>query len=628
MASPVAASASTVSLQDLGGTKGFMLHYDAAANETNNVTISMVGTCGTFTTCELVIEDTGAAITRPTSCTADAQSKVHCPANGVAGLDVKVLDGNDNVLINGSKPAVVDGGDGLDTLTGGEGGDSLDGGKHSDTLNGAAGDDTLADTGVSSSPDTLYGGAGDDTLAGGAWPDTLDGGTGADDFLETTDGDTADYSSRTTAVTVTLDGSANDGGPEDESGGRRDNVKALYVAGGSGDDMLTGDDRDPPNAVWQNVLTGNAGADNLDGRGGPDKLLGGAGEDTLEGGAGDDPSLDGGPGADDLLDSGGGATADYSGRATPVNVTLNGAANDGSAEDQGAAGRRDDVRTDDVSGSSGGDTLTGGTGDNALTGNDGPDTLAGGGGTDTLYAFGEPDQFGTVDPDADVDTLTGGEGGDTLHGDGDGETLAGEGDADTLRGHGGNDTLNGGEGGDDLDGGFGNDIHNGGPGADSMLNDRGADDFIGGDGIDSTSYADYYDSEGVTVTLDGNPNDGGEGFFNGQSPYNQDWPYTPALADRRGDNVQTENVTGSSRQGDDLTGDGDDNVLVGAGGQVGFAGDRVTGGGGDDIAVAAIGTTASPEVTETTASARVPGTMSWTVESAPRTSMAVPGWTS
>ncbi len=593
MASPVVASASTVSLRDLGGTKGFVLHYDAAADETNNVTISLVGTCGTFTTCELVIEDTGAAITRPGSCTTDFQSKVHCPASSVSGLDVKVLNRNDGVVINGSKPAVVHGGDGLDTLTGGDGGDSLDGGQHNDTLDGGAGDDTLADTGISSSPDTLRGGEGDDTLAGGAWPDTLDGGPGADDFLETNGGDTADYSSRSTGVTVTLDGNANDGGPEDESGGRRDNVETFNVAGGSGDDTLTGDDVDTynngsddvpfPSGSWRNGLTGNGGADNLDGAGGPDKLVGGPGDDTLEGGAGDDPSLDGGPGADDLLDSSGGATADYSGRATPVNVTLDGAANDGSSEDQNAAGRRDDVRIDDVSGSSGGDTLIGGTGDNALTGNDGPDTLAGGGGTDTLYAFGEPDQFGTVDPDGDVDTLTGGEGGDILHGDGDGETLAGEGDADTLRGHGGNDTLNGGEGGDDLDGGFGNDIHNGGPGADSMLNDRGADDFIGGDGIDSTSYADYYDSQGVTVTLDGNPNDGGEGFFNGQSPYNQDWPYTAALADRRGDNVQTENVTGSSRQGDELTGDGNDNVLVGAGGQVGFSGDRITGGGGNDI---------------------------------------------
>ena len=50
----------------------------------------------------------------------------------------------------------------------------------------------------------LTGNAGNDTLDGGEGTDTLDGGA---------DTDTADYSSRSTAVNVTLDGVDNDGIP-------------------------------------------------------------------------------------------------------------------------------------------------------------------------------------------------------------------------------------------------------------------------------------------------------------------------------------------------------------------------------------------------------------------------------
>src|SRR5206468_10571976 len=84
-----------------------------------------------------------------------------------------------------------------------------------------------------------------------------------------TDGDTADYSGRTNAVTVTLDGAPGDG-----ESGELDNVGTSVenVNGGSGND----------------TLTGSGGANTLRGDGGIDLIHGGNGNDTIDGGQGDD----------------------------------------------------------------------------------------------------------------------------------------------------------------------------------------------------------------------------------------------------------------------------------------------------------------------------------------------------
>ena len=87
--------------------------------------------------------------------------------------------------------------------------------------------------------------------------------------------DTADYSSRGTDVSVTLnDGVANDG----ETGiGETDNTSPDIegAEGGGGNDTLTGDD-----GVDGNPLSGNGGNDNITGNAGPDTIDGGAGGDT------------------------------------------------------------------------------------------------------------------------------------------------------------------------------------------------------------------------------------------------------------------------------------------------------------------------------------------------------------
>ena len=96
---------------------------------------------------------------------------------------------------------------------------------------------------------TVYGGSGADALRGGDGDDTLDGGDGNDSFTTgaSSDGndalrgglgtDTADYSTRIAAVTITMDGAADDGAL-----GETDNVAAdvEILKGGMGDDHLTG----------------------------------------------------------------------------------------------------------------------------------------------------------------------------------------------------------------------------------------------------------------------------------------------------------------------------------------------------------------------------------------------------
>ena len=113
--------------------------------------------------------------------------------------------GGDNILINGNfsySTATVQGGDGNDTITGGQGNDTLSGNNNDDTLDGGAGNDLMA---------------------------------GQSGF------DQVNYSSRTGALRISLDGAANDG----EVGiGEADNVQVEEVLGGAGNDTFTGSSGD------------------------------------------------------------------------------------------------------------------------------------------------------------------------------------------------------------------------------------------------------------------------------------------------------------------------------------------------------------------------------------------------
>ena len=124
--------------------------------------------------------------------------------------------------------------------------------------------------------DTITGGKGNDTILGGDSNDTLDGAGGADLLSGGPGLDTANYSTRSDSLGISLDGLANDG-----AAGEKDNVIAEEVITGAGDDTITG-------SAGDDFLAGGAGNDVINGLAGNDGLVGSTGADRLYGGTGDD----------------------------------------------------------------------------------------------------------------------------------------------------------------------------------------------------------------------------------------------------------------------------------------------------------------------------------------------------
>src|SRR5262249_54416132 len=134
------------------------------------------------------------------------------------------------------------------------------------------------------------------------------------------------------------------------------------------------------------TLTGGNGNDQIFGDDGNDRLDGRAGKDTLDGGAN------------------GFDTADYSYRSVPVNVSLDGAQNDGyNSGNNSAPAQYNDSGQDKVVNI---EAVLGGTGNDTLTGSSSADWFDGGGGTDSIKA-GDGN-----------DTITGGTAADIAYGEG------------------------------------------------------------------------------------------------------------------------------------------------------------------------------------------------------------------
>jgi Ca2+-binding RTX toxin-like protein len=319
------------------------------------------------------------------------------------------------------------GDDGSDAMSGGEGTDtadyggrganlslSIDGVANDGEVGSSEGDDLKADIEAvrgGSGNDTVAGGAGPQTLSGGPGNDTLRGGpgndilsgeagndrfdeeaapTGADVMNGGAGTDTADYSGRSQAVTVAIDGLANDG-----QSGEADKVSpdVENVTGGAGNDLLTG-------AVTANLLVGGGGTDTLLGSDGADTLRGGLGNDVLDGGPGDD-LLDAeaaASGADTLRGGAGVDRVDYSARSAAVDVTMDGATG------SGESGEGDKVGADveHLRGTPHADTLRGNALDNLIEGGGDDDLLFGLAGDDILDGEAGDDALDCGAGDADI----------------------------------------------------------------------------------------------------------------------------------------------------------------------------------------------------------------------------------
>ena len=206
------------------------------------------------------------------------------------------MEGND-VLDGGAGNDTLEGGIGNDTLYGRTGNDSLLGGDGNDSLYGHEGDDVL-DGGIGG--DYLYGGVGADRLSGGDGNDSLygddgddilDGGTGNDNMYGGTGIDiyyvdaVSDYISESssggidtiiTGLTTSLGGAVTGVTPQFT---RNSYIENLTLTGTAALGIGNG---------LNNVLTGNASANQLYGLDGNDVLDGGAGADMMDGGLGND----------------------------------------------------------------------------------------------------------------------------------------------------------------------------------------------------------------------------------------------------------------------------------------------------------------------------------------------------
>ncbi|MGE4292687.1 MAG: FecR domain-containing protein [Desulfovibrio sp.] len=264
---------------------------------------------------------------------------------------------------------VLRGGDGADTIYGMSGNDTIYGGDGNDVLNG----DDGADGGTGSCDDTIYGGAGDDQINGDQGDDQIYGGDGADTINGGSGTDTVYYTDSTAGVTVTVNAATGNTGGE-AAGDKLSNVENLV--GSSFADVLTGD-------AGANDIDGGSGDDLIEGKGGADNLHGGEGADTLS-----------------YASSGSG-------------VTVNIGANTASGGD--AAG--DVVEGfENLTGSASADSLTGSSAANVIQGGSGDDTLNGAGGADTLSGGDDADVFVYNTGDfAAGETVDGGAGDDQLH---------------------------------------------------------------------------------------------------------------------------------------------------------------------------------------------------------------------
>jgi Ca2+-binding RTX toxin-like protein len=570
-------------------------------------------------------------------------------ANDVAGADADEIAITSDLVATGLKNLIIRTGAGDDVLrvqtanlslpvAGGV--LSFDGGQGEDQIEGPTPDNSEAfitwnltgpgagnlggTTGlVFTNVESLVGGNGNDIFtfaADGSFDGKIDGGLGAANKL--------DFSAFMGPVLVNL-------GMGIATGTVR--VSSIQDAqGGSGDDILIGDD-------GANVLTGGPGND---------ILVGEAGDDILVGGTDDDIYILTPGSTDTLLELAGAGrdTRDYSAYPADCPVIVNLAAGTATGTTGVAiienviGGWGDDILTGDgnanlLIGGPGNDILAGGAGDDTLSGGPGDDTyvMAPGGGTDTIIE--QPNEGSdTLDYSAyttavtvnlavgtatgttgvaNIENVIGGSGNDSLTGDGHANRLAGGPGTNTLTGGAGDDTYVltpgstniivelAGEGSDTLDysawtagiavdlrttaapgtngianienltGGWGNDTLTGNAYANRLAGGPGTNILTGGAGDDT-----YVLTPGSTNTIIELAGEGSDTLdysaFTTGVTVNLSTKTAPGTAPASNmENI--ENVIGGA--GDDtLIGDGRANRLTGGPGN-----DTLIGGGGDDV---------------------------------------------
>ncbi len=190
-------------------------------------------------------------------------------------------------LVHSSRRVKLNSASTFENITGGGSNDILTGNNAANVINGGAGNDTI--NGGRGS-DKLFGGTGDDTYVFSAAP-TAEADQVTEVFGEGVD--QLNFAAITTAVTLSLASNSVQNVHTNRTLKLNSANSIDNAVGGSGDDLLTGNNLD-------NVLQGGAGDDVLVGGNGADQLLGDIGRDILIGGLGLDV-LDGGVGEDIVI---------------------------------------------------------------------------------------------------------------------------------------------------------------------------------------------------------------------------------------------------------------------------------------------------------------------------------------
>lgn len=352
-----------------------------------------------------------------------------------------------------------------DTINGSAGNEFLHGEDGNDTINGGDG------------IDRIYGGDGDDIQRGDGGNDTLYGSAGADQLNGGVGNDSVRYTEAESAVELDM---ATGGTVGDAAGDTYFGIESIY--GSLFDDVITG-------TSGTNELRGDDGDDVLDGAAGNDRLFGGAGADTLIGGDGLDRAHYNVATAAVTLDLATGGTGGEAAGDTYSSIEwVIGSNFDDDITGDAAANRLlGGEGNDTLDGAGGNDRIQGGNGNDIINGGDGIDTLFGEAGDDMLFGGNDSDFFFGG---AGADSHDGGAGFDTISylagdvgivtdlggvgtagaADGDSyaniervfatnfddEVMGGSGD-ETILGLGGDDLLGGGIGADRLFGGAGDD---------------------------------------------------------------------------------------------------------------------------------------------------------------------------
>jgi len=416
---------------------------------------------------------------------------------GAGGNDYLFGDRNSDQLFGNEGVDLLFGGHGNDILAGGAGADHLDGGDNFDL---AAYDDenfgnlivSLSDTSINTGAavgdvfidieglllgdgnDRAYGDAEDNSIFGGAGHDFLFGGLGAD-FLD--GGNGFDYVSFNDANYGDISASLGDQSINTNAAAGDVYVGIEGLILGAGNDHGYGDAGD-------NYLYGMTGADNL---------YGGFGSDFLHGGAGIDYAR-----YDDQ---------DYG------NLIVSMA---NAAQSTGAAAGDQFVEIEGIITGTGNDRIIGNSEDNFLIAADGNDMLSGGAGADTHYG-GSGLDYARYDDAAHGDLTvslinthinTGVAIGDIFIGI---EGLVLGFGNDTGQGGAGSDYMYGMSGNDLLNGQSGHDRLNGGAGIDRLVGGRGDDRLTGGADNDTFVFRANYDNDEIWdysgVGLAGGEND-------------------------------------------------------------------------------------------------------------------------